>query len=93
MKAWFVLFLLCAATTASAQSVLIGKRLVAKGEHSSVARGAGGAPDRIDRIEGDDSSQAMEIWTYARRDREITLWIVNDRIVQAQERETPTAAR
>lgn len=93
MKAGFVLFLLCAATSVSAQSVLIGKRLVAKGENSAAARGAGGAPDRIDHIEGDDSSPPMEIWTYARKEREVTLWIVNDRIVQAEEREKPATAQ
>lgn len=88
-----VLVLAPAATVVSAKSVLLGKRLFGKGDDVAAARNAGGAPDRIDRIEGDGSTPAMEIWTYVRKDREVTLWVVGGRIVQAQEREAPGAAR
>lgn len=92
MKRALVLVLALAVSAASAQSVLLGKRLLGKGDEIASARDAGGAPQRIDRIEGDDSTPAMEIWTYVRKGREITFWVVDGRIVKVQEKEAPAAA-
>lgn len=70
---------------AQAQSVLLGKKLIGKGDDVARVRDAAGEPTKMDRIDGDDSSPAMEIWTYRRDDRVITLWVVGGKIVKATE--------
>ena len=71
---------------AQAQSVMFGKRLIGKGDQASVVRDVAGTPDQLDRIDGDDSTPAMEIWTFRRDGREVTLWVVSGKIVKAQEK-------
>ena len=73
------------AGSVQAQSALVGRKLISRGDSIERVREAGGVPDRIDRIEGDASSPPMEIWTYERRDRTITLWVVDRRIVQVED--------
>jgi hypothetical protein len=70
---------------ADAQSVLIGDRLVSKGDAARYVRDIAGAPEKVDKIPQDEYSPAMEIWSYRRNDRAITLWVVADKVVQAQE--------
>lgn len=72
-----------------AQSVMFGKRLIGKGDQAAQVRDAAGVPDRIDRIDGDDSTPAMEIWTYARDQREVTVWIVAGKVVKVAEKSLP----
>ena len=79
-----IVLALCA--HAQAQSVMFGKRLIGKGDPMSIVRDVAGTPDQVDRIEGDNSTPAMEIWTYRRDDREITLWVVSGKIVKTQEK-------
>jgi hypothetical protein len=74
-----------AASPAMAQSALVGKRLIAKGDDVERVRDAGGEPDRIDRIEADAGEPPMQIWSYARRGRTVTLWIVGERVVKVVE--------
>ncbi len=87
------LVLAAAAGTVDAQSALLGKRLVAKGDEVGKVREAGGEPDRIDRIAADDTSPAMEIWTYTRKGRVITVWIVSGRVVQVEDRRAEDGAK
>ncbi|NCT66468.1 MAG: hypothetical protein GXC76_02365 [Rhodanobacteraceae bacterium] len=91
-KPMIALMLLLAAGSAQAQSALLGKRLVGKGDDVALARDAGGPPDRIDRIDGDASTPAMEIWTWHGKASEVTLWVVAGKIVQAEERPLAGAA-
>ena len=86
MKIFGFLLFLVAADAASAQSALLGKRLISVGEVSEHALDAAGTPDKLDKIPGDESSPAMEIWTYQRKGRQITLWIVNEKIVQLEDK-------
>ncbi len=76
---------------AHAQSVMVGRRLVGKGDAAATLRDATGEPDRLDRIEGDATTPAMEIWTYRRDDRETTAWIVAGKIVKVSQE--PIAAK
>ena len=85
-----LLCLLLTDSMASAQSVLIGKRLISKGDDIARVRDIAGSADKVDKIPADEFSPAMEIWTYNRRDQQIVLWIVGAKIVQAQEQ--PVAA-
>ncbi len=78
--------LLLASGCANAQSALVGKKLISRGDPVERVRDAGGAPDRLDRIDGADHSPPMEIWTYRRRDRTITLWVVDERVVQVEDK-------
>ena len=73
---------------ATAQSALIGKRLIAKGDDVARVRAAGGVPDRIDRIEADAGAPPMQIWSYERRGRTVTLWIVGERVAKVEESAT-----
>ena len=77
--------LLLVAGSVQAQSALVGKKLIARGDSIERVREAGGVPDRIDRINGDAVSPPMEIWTYERRDRTITLWVIDSKIVQVED--------
>jgi len=92
MKRLLLLALLTAAGTATADSVLLGKNLIGKGASSASAREAGGEPAQLDRIEGDDSSPPMEIWTYRQEGRNVTLWIVADTVVKAAEERRAAAS-
>ena len=74
-----------------AQSVMFGKRLIGKGDQASQVRDAAGMPDKIDRIDGDDSTPAMEIWTYTRDQREVTVWIVSGKVVKVAEKTLPAS--
>lgn len=76
-------------TPAHAQSVMFGKRLIGKGDSVASVREAAGTPDRVDRIDGDDSTPAMEIWTWNGDGREVTLFIVSGKVVKAQEKALP----
>ena len=76
---------------AQAHSVMFGKRLIGKGDQASQVRDAAGMPDKIDRIDGDDSTPAMEIWTYARDQREVTVWIVSGRVVKVAAKTLPAS--
>jgi hypothetical protein len=69
-----------------AQSVMFGKRLIGKGDRVSLVREVAGMPDKLDRIDGDDSTPAMEIWTYTREQREVTVWIVSGKVVKIAEK-------
>ncbi len=73
------------AADAQAQSVLIGKRLIGRGDAVERVREAGGEPDRIDRIEADAGAPPMQIWTYERRGRQVTVWIVEGRVASVDE--------
>jgi hypothetical protein len=77
------------ATGARAQSVMFGKRLIGKGDRVSLVRDVAGVPDKVDRIEGDDSTPALEIWTYAREQREVTVWVVSGKVVKVAEKTLP----
>ena len=71
-----------------AQSALVGKRLIGKGDDVARVRAAGGEPDRIDRIEVDAGAPSMQIWSYTRRGRTVTLWIVGERVAKVEESTT-----
>lgn len=93
MKYLLILLLLAMATTATASdNVLLGRRLIGKGDSAAVAREAGGEPQQLDRIDGDDSSPAMEIWTYRSDDKTVTLWLVADKVVKTLEERRAMAA-
>ncbi|MBN8480274.1 MAG: hypothetical protein J0L88_01650 [Xanthomonadales bacterium] len=84
MRRWIgVLALL--AVDVQAQSALLGKRLIARGDAIERVREAGGEPDRIDRIDAGGGSPPMQIWTYDRRGRRLTVWIVAERVVRVDE--------
>ena len=86
MKNLWILCLLLVCGVASAQSALLGKRLIAVGEEAAKVREAGGEPERVDKIPGDEGQPAMEIWTYTRKGRQVTVWIVNDKVVQLEDK-------
>ncbi|MBK7011809.1 MAG: hypothetical protein IPH43_03370 [Xanthomonadales bacterium] len=77
--------LLLAAGNVQAQSALVGKKLISRGDSIDRVRDAGGKPDRLDRIDGDGETPPMQIWTYQRRDRTITLWVVEEKVVQVKD--------
>ena len=66
-------------------SVLFGRSLLKRGDSAEQAREVAGAPRRVERID-EDGGKPMEIWTYERGGREVTLWIVDGRVVQIDER-------
>lgn len=67
---WRIVFLaFLVVTSANAEGVLLGKSLVGKDSTRAQVHDAGGEPDQIDRIDGDESSPAMEIWTYRRGEK------------------------
>ena len=72
--------------------VLLGRSLIGKGDSATAAREAGGEPQQLDRIPGDESSPAMEIWTYRSNGKTVTLWLVADKVVKAQEQRSNLAA-
>lgn len=82
-----VLGLLLATTlsTAAADGVLIGRDLVGKGDSIAQVLAAAGEPTQLDRIDGDEYSPAMEIWTYRFDDKTVSLWFVGDKVVKAAE--------
>jgi len=82
--------LVLAASSVQAQSALVGKKLISRGDSIDRVRDAGGKPDRLDRIDGDGETPPMQIWTYQRRDRTVTLWVVEDRIVQVSDKASST---
>lgn len=86
MKNLWILGLLLICAEANAQSALLGKRLVAVGEEATKVREAGGEPERVDKIPGDENQPPMEIWTYVRKGRLVTIWIVNDKVVQLEDK-------
>jgi hypothetical protein len=86
MKNLWILILLLICTAASAQSALLGKRLIAVGEDAARVREAGGEPERVDKIPGEENQAPMEIWTYTRKGRQITVWLVNDKVVQLEDK-------
>ena len=83
MKRVALILLVVFSNFAHAQSVLLGKKLIGEGDDVARARDAAGEAGKMGRIDGDDSSPAMEIWTYRRDDRVITLWVVGGKIVKA----------
>lgn len=76
----------------ASDDVLLGRSLIGKGDSAAAAREAGGEPQQLDRIPGDESSPAMEIWTYRNEGKTVTLWLVNDKVVKAQEERSTLAA-
>jgi hypothetical protein len=82
-----IVFLLLAALPAgaAAQSVLLGKHLVDKGTAAAQVREFAGEPVQLDRIDADEFSPAMEIWTYRFDDKVISLWLVGGTVVKAAE--------
>jgi hypothetical protein len=90
MKRVLLVFLIAAASSAQAQSILIGKRLISKGDPVSRLRDVGAKPDRVDRIEADEYSPEMEVWTYNQGGRAIVVWLVKGKVVQVQEQEAAT---
>ena len=93
MKYLLITLLLATATAATASdNVLLGRRLIGKGDSAATAREAGGEPAQLDHIDGDDSSPAMEIWTYRSDDKTVTLWLVADKVVKTLEERRAVAA-
>jgi hypothetical protein len=90
-RRFLILILLLICSSALAQSVMFGKRLVSKGDDVARVRDIAGAPDKIDNIPADQYSPAMEIWTYHRKGNTIALWIVGGKVVQAQEQAAASA--
>lgn len=86
MKNLWILGLLLICGAAGAQSALLGKRLIAVGIEADKVREAGGEPERLDKIPGDDGQPPMEIWTYTRKGRQVTVWIVNGKVVQLEDK-------
>ena len=86
MKILGLFLLLFAAEAAWAQSALLGKKLISVGEEAGRVRDAAGEPDKLDKIPGDESSPPMEIWTYQRKGRQITLWVVAEKVVQLEDK-------
>jgi len=76
---------------ASAQSVLLGKNLVDKGTRAADVRGFAGEPAQLDRIDSDEFSPAMEIWTYRYDDKVVSLWLVDGAVVKAAEQRSASA--
>ncbi len=72
-------------------SVLLGKNLVDKGSRAMDVRGFAGEPAQLDRIEGDEFSPAMEIWTYRYDDKIVSLWLVDGAVVKAAEQRSASA--
>jgi hypothetical protein len=91
MKRLVLFALVSLSTTAGAQSILLGKKLIGKGDSASRALEAAGEPGKLDRIAGDESSPAMEIWTYDRGESVVTLWMVGGKIVKAAEERRASA--
>ncbi|WP_257389069.1 hypothetical protein [Tahibacter caeni] len=85
MKRLALLLLTLLPLAASAESVLLGRDLVGKGDAAAPIRAAAGEPSRLDRIDGDEYSPPMEIWTYRFTDKVVSLWIVDGKVVQATE--------
>lgn len=86
------LLLLALPCTATAQSVLLGRTLVGKGDSAALVRTAGGEPAQIDVIPGDETTPDMEIWTYRPDGKVITLWLVGGKIVNAEESKSAALA-
>ena len=67
-----------------AESVLLGKKLIDKGDSSDKVLAAGGQPERTDTIPADEYSPAIEIWTYRQRKADLRVWLVEGKVVQTQ---------
>ncbi len=80
------------AANAGAGGVMFGKHLVSKGDAIGSVRDAAGTPNKVDKIDADDSSPAMEIWTYNRPESIVTIWIVDHKVVQVQEQQAADSA-
>lgn len=92
MKAQFLaLSLLASVSLCSAESVLVGKKLISDGDSIAKVRDAAGSPDKVDKIPGDGSSPPMEIWTYKRKDSMITIFVVDSKVVHSQEKQATNA--
>jgi len=92
MKAQLLALSLLAGTgMCSAQSVLVGKKLISDGDNISKVRDAAGSPDKVDKIPGEGSSPPMEIWTYKRKDSVITIFVVDSKVVHSQEKQAANA--
>ncbi|WP_146151861.1 hypothetical protein [Ahniella affigens] len=76
--------LICLSLDAHAESVLLGKKLIDKGDGADKVLSAGGKPDRKDLIPADEYSPAIEVWTYRQRDTELRVWLVDEKVVQIQ---------
>jgi hypothetical protein len=85
MKIIAIVLIMLAATSAQAQSALIGKRLISRGDDVSRLRSIGIRPVKLDQIDADEHSPAMEVWTYVQGARSIAVWLVNGKVVQVQE--------
>lgn len=92
MKAQLLaLSLLACSGPCSAESVLVGKKLISDGDSIGKLRDAAGSPDKVDKIPGDGASPAMEIWTYKRKDSVITVFIVDSKVVHSQAKQATNA--
>jgi|SRR6516164_1007873 hypothetical protein len=83
--------LLACSGLCSAQSVLVGKKLISDGDNIGKVREAVGSPDKVDKIPGDASSPPMEIWTYKRKESVITIFVVDSKVVHSQEKPATNA--
>ncbi|MBK8286673.1 MAG: hypothetical protein IPK97_18430 [Ahniella sp.] len=76
--------LLCLSLNVHAESVLLGKKLIDKGDTADKVLAAGGKPERKDLIPADEYSPAIEIWTYRQRKADLRVWLVEGKVVQTQ---------
>lgn len=76
--------LICLSLNAHAESVLLGKKLIDKGDSVDRVLSAGGKPERKDVIPADEYSPEIEVWTYRQRNTELRVWLVNSKVVQTQ---------
>lgn len=76
--------LMCLSLNVHAESVLLGKKLIGKGDSADKVLAAGGKPERKDTIAADEYSPAIEIWTYRQRKNDLRVWLVEGKVVQTQ---------
>lgn len=76
--------LMCLSMEAHAESVLLGKKLIDKGDTADKVLAAGGEPEQKDTIPADEFSPAIEIWTYRQRKTDLRVWLVQGKVVQTQ---------
>ncbi len=79
-----IAILLCLSFDVHAESVLLGKKLIDKGDTAAKVMAAGGKPERKDMIPADEYSPAIEIWTYRQRKADLRVWLVEGKVVQTQ---------
>ena len=87
MKYAIFLALVFLAANADAGSVMFGRPLVSESDAIGSVRDAAGTPNKTNKMNTDDSSPAMEIWTYNRPESMVTIWIVDRNVVQLQEQQ------